>query len=230
MKAICFTLNRKKSTDKVSLSAGKIRRYSKFSLKVFLKKYGIAAFFITILLFGMVFGSIYAGEADESLYKGLDFLFTTNLSARLSQGFLQTFCACFASNFVFIALLFLLGITPWGIPLIPFVCFFKGFGAGVSGGYIVEAYSLTGFLFYIAVLLPGLFAFCLCLIAQSNLAFYNSKRIFSALFVKNSNITEIREAVMFYLQRSLTLMMISLGCAVLDTLLWCLLAPLFGFI
>lgn len=225
MKAICFSVIRKK--DKPCK-----RRFYRgdLSFRFFLKKYGTALFFVTVLLFGMVFGAVYSSEAGESLRQGLDFLFTTNLSARLSQSFIETFCACFASNFIFTAVLFLLGVTPWGIPLIPLVCFFKGFGAGISGGFIIEAHSLWGFLFYICVLLPGLFAFCLCMITQSNLAFYNSKRIFRALFLKSCGSSETKEPMLLYLQRSLTLAAVSLGCAALDTLLWCLLAPLFGFV
>lgn len=229
MKAIFFSLNRKNFSGNRGFSGARVRRLSDFSMKVFLKKYGTVAFFITVLLFGMIFGSVYAQDADQKLYSGLDFLFTTNLNARLNQGFLQTFCACFASNFVFTAVLFLLGITPWGMPLIPFVCFFKGFGSGLSGGFLVKAHSLMGFFFYIVVLLPGIFIFCLSLITQSNLAFYNSKRIFNAMFTKSNVIADVRASMTFYLQRSLILLTVALGCAVLDTLLWCLLAPLFGF-
>lgn len=224
MKAIFFSLNKVKHHF-----PKRVRRYSKFSLKVFAKKYGTVLFFATVLIFGMIFGSFYAQSADEKLYKGLDFLFTTNLNSRLSQGFFETFCACFASNFVFTAVIFLLGITPWGIPFIPLVCAFKGFGAGLSGGFLVESHSLWGFLFYLAVLLPGVFAFCLVLLSQSNLAFYNSKRIFRTLFLNDKNDDSVRHTMIFYLQRSITVLIAALGCAVLDTLLWCLLAPLFSF-
>lgn len=224
MRAIFFSLNKFKPRF-----SKKGRRFSDFNIKVFLKKYGTVTFFAVVLIFGMIFGSIYAQSADEKLYKGLDFLFTTNLNARLTQGFFQTFCACFASNFVFIAVVILLGVTPWGLPFVPFVCFFKGFGAGLSGGFLVQSHSLMGFLFYVVVLLPGVFVFCLALITQSNLSFYNSKKLFNTMFINDSGITTLRSAMLYYLQKSLTLLIVSLGCAVLDTVLWCLVANLFGF-
>lgn len=225
MKAIFFSLNKLKPNFN-----GNYRHYNNFSIKVFLKKYGTVAFFAVSFLIGMMFGAIYAKGASQSLYKGLDFLFTTNLSARLTQDFFETFSACFASDFVFMAAVFLLGITPWGIPFIPLVCAFKGFGTGLSGGFLVESHSLSGFFFYLAVLLPGVFLFSLVLLTQGNLAFYNSKKIFITLFTNNQNQVIPRVAMLNYLQRSLTLLIISFGSAILDTLLWSLLSPLFGFV
>lgn len=224
MKAIFFSLNKIKPEFNRSY-----KHYNNFSLKVFLKKYGVVAFFAVSFLIGMLLGAMYAKGASESLYKGLDFLFTTNLNARLTQDFFETFAACFASDFVFMAVVFLLGVTPWGIPFIPLVCAFKGFGTGLSGGFLVESHSLSGFFFYLVVLLPGVFAFCLVLLTQCNLAFYNSKRIFITLFTNDQNRVIPKASMLSYLQRSLTLLVISLGSAVLDTLLWCLISPLFGF-
>ncbi len=225
MKAIFFSLNKIKPNI-----SGNFRHYSNFSLKVFFKKYGIIAFFTVSLLMGMFFGVIYAKGATDTLYKGLDFLFTTNLNARLTQDFFETFSACFASDFVFMTAIFLLGVTPWGMPFIPIVCAFKGFGTGLSGGFLVESYSLSGFFFYLVVLLPGVFAFCLVLLTQSNLAFYNSKKIFITLFTDNQNKIIPRATMLYYLQKSLTLFIITLGCAVLDTFFWCLISPLFGLV
>lgn len=225
MKAIFLSLNKLKPNFNSNY-----RHYNNFSLKVFLKKYGTVAFFAVSFLIGMLLGAIYAKGASESLYKGLDFLFTTNLNARLTQDFFETFSACFASDFVFMATVFLLGVTPWGIPFIPLVCAFKGFGTGLSGGFLVESHSLWGFFFYLVVLLPGVFVFCLVLLTQSNLAFYNSKKIFITLFTDNQNQIIPRATMLHYLQRSLTLLIISFGSAILDTLLWCLLSPLFGFV
>lgn len=226
MKAVFFSLNRRNRVKPKFLNNS--RRLKDFDLKFFLKKYGVAVFLTTVFIFGMIFGSVFAQSADEKLYNGLDFLFTTNLQARLSQGFLETFCACFASNFIFTALVFLLGITPWGIPLIPLICAFKGFGAGLSGGFLVENFGLSGFFFYFVVLLPGTFVFCMALVCIGNLAIYNSKKIFLMLFVNSEN--NLKSPMKVYLQRAVTFLTVALGCAILDTILWCMLAPLFGFI
>lgn len=228
MKAVFFSIKRARNRVKPQyFSKGKTIR--DFDLKFFIRKYGVSVFLASVLIMGMIIGSIYAQSAGERLYNGLDFLFTTNLQVRLSQGFLQTFCACFASNFIFIAIMFLLGITPWGIPLIPLICAFKGFGAGLSGGFLVESHGIAGFFFYFTVLLSGIFIFCMTLICMGNLAFYNSKRIFKVLFLNSDKEILLKSSMFLYMQRCLTFLIISLGCAVLDSVLWCLVAPLFGF-
>ncbi len=227
MKAVFFSLSKRNRVKPRFLN--KSRHLSDFDVKFFLKKYGVSVFLTAVLIVGMIIGSVYAQTAGERLYNGLDFLFTTNLQARLTQGFFETFCACFASNFIFISAIFLLGITPWGIPLIPLVCALKGFGAGLSGGFLVESYGLSGFFFYFIVLLPGVFIFCMTLICIGNLAIYNSKKIFKILFLNTEKDNILKSPMYVYLQRGITFLMVSLGCAVLDTILWCLLAPLFGF-
>ncbi len=227
MKAVFFSVNRAKGRAKPKLFRVPVG-LADFNLKFFLKKYGTSVFLTAVLIFGMIIGSVYTSMSNQNLYNGLDFLFTTNLQQRLTQGFFETFCACFASNFVFFAVVFLLGITPWGIPLIPLVCAFKGFGAGLSGGYLLMSNGLNGFFFYFTVLLPGTFLFCMTLICQGNLAFYNSKKIFTALFISREKDFTLRSVNIVFLQRNITLLMITLGCAILDTLLWCLLAPLFS--
>ena len=67
------------------------------------------------------------------------------------------------------------------------------------------------------------------LICMGNLAFYNSKRIFKVLFLNSDKEILLKSSMFLYMQRCLTFLIISLGCAVLDSVLWCLVAPLFGF-
>ncbi len=219
-----MTVGRKRRATRVMRG-----RPGDFSFKVFVKKHGVGSFMALCLIAGMIMGAVCEKTADEQLYRGLDFLFTTNLQERLEQDFFSTFCACFASNFIFTATLFLLGITPWGAVLIPFVFIFKGFGVGLSGSYLVQSHFIMGILFYVSVVLPGVFAFCLALIGQGGIALINSKNLFFLVF-KGGESTSINQSTRLYLNRSLIILVISLGCAVLDTLLWCVLAPLFGFI
>lgn len=207
----------------------KNKRLYDFSLKVFLKKYGVQCGFIFSLFIGMIFGSFYAGIIDADMCEKLDFLFITNLNARLEQNFLGTFSACFVSNFIFLVSVFLLGITPWGIPFIPFVCLFKGFGAGITGGFLFSVFSLKGLLFYLIVLFPGIFIFSLVLVTQSCMSFSMSKRLLKITFFKHETNIPINGFMAFYCQRGIIMLLISFLCAVLDTLLWCSVSPLFLF-
>lgn len=85
-------------------------------VRFFIRRYSVVLIFVSAFLTGLVFGSIYASKADKQMLDSLDFLFTTNLDARLGQNAVSTFCACFASDFIFLTVVFLLGLAPWGIP------------------------------------------------------------------------------------------------------------------
>ena len=102
------------------------RRVHLPDIKKVFKRYGVMILFGTLLLTGLALGIICARFADSQTLRSLDFLFTTNLDARLSQSALGTFCACFASDFIFLICIYLLGLTSWGIPfLFLIVCFSK---------------------------------------------------------------------------------------------------------
>ena len=68
-------------------------------VRFFIRRYSVVLIFVSAFLTGLVFGSIYASKADKQMLDSLDFLFTTNLDARLGQNAVSTFCACFASDF-----------------------------------------------------------------------------------------------------------------------------------
>ena len=65
-------------------------------VRFFIRRYSVVLIFVSAFLTGLVFGSIYASKADKQMLDSLDFLFTTNLDARLGQNAVSTFCACFA--------------------------------------------------------------------------------------------------------------------------------------
>jgi stage II sporulation protein M len=114
-----------------------------------------------VFLAGMVVGSIYARNADAEALERLDFLFAGNFKARITSSFLSIFAASFASAFLFLFACFLCGLSLWGMLLIPFIPFFRGFGLGLTSGYLYAAYSGYGVLFNLIVILPGAFFCCL---------------------------------------------------------------------
>jgi stage II sporulation protein M len=115
----------------------------------------------------MAAGSLYARNVDYDALKKLDFLFAGNFKARMTQPFLSVFAASFASSFVFIFACFLFGLSMWGAFLIPAVVAFRGFGLGLTSGYLYSVYSWKGFLYNLAVILPGAFVCSIAILAAS---------------------------------------------------------------
>ncbi len=222
MKGLVFSL--KKSGKRRA-----VNRLTFSDLRYFIKRYGVTTFFVILLFIGLAFGAVYARNASAEFLNSLDFLFTTNLDARLLQNFASTFCACFASNFIFLISLYLLGLTPWGIAFMPFLILLKGFGTGLTAGYLFIENSLSGVGFYLLILLPGTFLFCISLVLFSASAFYFSKRMFFYIISKEAPKTSLKNGVITYSSRFMSSLIMTFLASVIDTALWTLFAGGFKF-
>ncbi len=223
MKGVVF------SFKKSEFSRRSIRKISISDIRYFFKRYGLQVMFVALLLCGLVAGSIYAQNADSTMLDSLDFLFTTNLDARLEQNFVGTFCACFASDFIFLITIYLLGLASWGIPFMPFVILFKGFGTGLTAGFLFMSESFKGIGFYLLVLLPGTFLFCVSLVLFASKAFIFSKRMFFVTIEKTLPAQPLRAGVIALSSQLMSSLIMTFCAALIDTALWTLFAGAFNF-
>ncbi len=210
-------------------SGNRIKRFSAADFRCFLHRYGVRLVGVLLLIVGLAAGSIYAGNADSSMMYSLDFLFTTNLEARLSHNIISIFCACFASNFIFLLTVFLLGLAPWGILLMPAVALFKGFGTGLTAGYLFITYGFKGAGFYLLVLLPGTFIFCLALVTLLSYSFAFSKNMFGILVSRSSKPAPVWGSLLDFCSRSVSALLMTFLASMLDAVLWTLFAGTFNF-
>lgn len=217
------------SFKKSGIKSQRITNFTPSDIRYFIKRYGMMCVMILLLFCGLAFGSVFAQNADSNLLNSLDFLFTTNLEARLSQDFIGTFCACFASNFIFIISLFLLGFTPWGALVIPFVLLFKGYGIGLTAGYLFVKQSLAGVGFYLLILLPGTFLFSLALIKFSVKSFLLSKQMFLSIVGKSGTKQFSNLMTKSFCSELMSALIMSFCASILDTALWTLFSGAFNF-
>lgn len=139
-----------------------ISPYKTKSLKKIFKKHIVFILLSIFFLFGLIAGSIFIRNADISALEKLDFLFFSNFQSRISTDLTSVFIASLASSFCFILLSFLCGLSIWGAFLIPAIPFFRGFGLGMTAGYLYAVYSWKGMLYQLSIILPGAI---LCMIA-----------------------------------------------------------------
>ena len=213
----------------IVLSLGLPRKRRLPDIRFILKRHGITLLLASLLLAGLVLGVVYSRCADKTTLHSLDFLFTTNLDARLSQGVIGIFCACFASDFLFLLGVYLLGAAAWGIPFIAALLCFKGFGTGVTAGWLCVTHGLSGAGFYLLVLLPGTFIFCAVLIGFSVRAFAFSKLVFRYSLSRQTPAETLRDELLRFSSRFISALIITCAAAMLDTLLWTLFAATFQF-
>ena len=212
MKSIVFTFARRNSRTPVR------RNYS--SAGLFLKRYGATVLFVFVYACGLLFGSLSARGSDAKLLDGLNFLFTTNLSARMDQPVFSTFATSFASDFLFLLFVFLCGLSPWGMAVTFVGPAFKGFGVGLSAGYLFVTYGLKGVGFYLLVILAGTFIFSFALVIECIQANELSCRIAKMIFFSGESVQPVSSYVHRFLLRSFYMLLLSAVAAVIDMLLW----------
>jgi stage II sporulation protein M len=185
--------------------------------KDFIRKNSLLIFLWIILLAGLITGTFCAKTASDSLLKNLNFLFNSNFNNRMSQPLIATFSTSIASSFIFVLLTMLMGTSIWGVFLVPSASFFKGFGLGVSSGFMYVAFSFKGILFNLIVVLPGMFISSMALIIAGREAIK-----FSSLLLKTQTKRQrMPEIKSYFLSNSKVFILIAIS-ALVDTLLsWC---------
>lgn len=207
--------------------------YSPFKSNItyFLKRYGLVTFFIIALFSGMIMGAVCAGTADESLLDKLDILFSNNISVRGEQTLAKTFINSFGTSFMFLALFFCLSLSPLGVAAIPLIMFFRGFGYGISSGFLCITYGFKGLIYYIFVMLLGAFISSLSLVYAAQYCFDFSKSMIISIFGRDtaSATGNLKSKLGALLLNCSYMIILIIFAALLDTVLYYLIGGLFSF-
>ncbi len=223
MKGILFTL--KKSNVKNS-RRNTTAHIQKRELIYFLRRYGINVLLCASLVSGLVLGAICAGNADQTLIEKLDFLFTSDFNSRCTQTPIYTFISALTANFIFFATIFLLGLSVWGSVGVPAIIAFKGFGMGITAGYLYKCCGFMGVGFFLLVMLAGCVISTMALIHQGKTCIGFSSGLFSKI-KHNSNNTSI-SFYKYITNNSFILIALAIG-AMADAILNSLFANIFAF-
>lgn len=211
------------TNKKLSSRGGK-----KFDFLYLSKKYGFYSVLTSILFLGMLAGIVAAKNADISLVKGLDVLFISNFEVRAEQSLFETFSASLTAYFIFTLVLFMSGISSWGALAVPPVLFAKGFGIGITSGFLFSAYGASGIAFYMLVLLPGAFLSSVAVIMQGKIAFGYANIIFKSIISSEGNSLPNKCFKSFMLRTSFSLILTGLA-AITDVVFTSVFAGMFKF-
>ena len=127
-----------------SRSGGFSSGYRGGILQIFRQQF-LLVFLGLFLIAGLILGVIFIRNADYSLLKTLDFVFFSNVKARSALPVLSIFVASLASSFLFLLFCFLCGLSIWGAYCVPLAPLFRGFGMGITAGYLYAAYGFISF-------------------------------------------------------------------------------------
>lgn len=193
------------------------------------KKYGLMIFLTAFLVAGIVCGCILAQYGDEQTLKDLDFIFISNFKGRITQGLFDGFKASMSAYFLFYISALLMGLSLWGAVALPIIVAIKGIGAGLCAGYLFSVYSFQGAVFYVIVMLPGLFLSSLSLLLQCKHSLIFSRKL-GAFFLPRKKHTEPEKPdfLMFFQKSSAILLLTALG-AITDVLFTAFFSGMFTF-
>lgn len=166
-----------------------------------IKRNKMIAFLILFLFAGMVLGTFSVGLAQENTIENLDFLFASNFKIRSEQSLFEIFSISLTSSFIFVICMVLFGLSIWGIVIIPVVPFFRGFGLGLTAGFLYVNYGVKGFLYHLIVLLPGVLISSLAIVLQAKESSIFSARLATKILPKE-NIDRLWERLKLYFLRT----------------------------
>ena len=141
------------------------------------RRNGLFWLFCLILFGGIVYGAVSGRSADKSLLQQLDVLFQTNFEVRCQQGAFSAFVSSAASSVLFLTVMFLLGLSLWGGFFAVLIPFGKGYGYGLSVGFLYGAYGWQGIGYNLLIVLPGMFLSSIVMAAAALAAFQNSLQL-----------------------------------------------------
>lgn len=87
-------------------------KVSPSSIEFFVEQCSIILVFISTFLAKLIFNSVCTSGTSGRVLSSLSFLFAAGLSTELNRGTIDAFYTYFTSSFVFLAIMFLLKLTP----------------------------------------------------------------------------------------------------------------------
>lgn len=153
------------------------------------KKY---LFLSVIMLVGIISGILFIffiSKEDKSLVKQELEIFFTNIQNK-KLNYFSSFTNSIISNFLYLFVIWLLGISIIGLPIIIFLLFFKGFIFGFSFSSIITNYGIRGIFLSITYQFPHHLLLLIIYLLMGFYAINFSIRLFRLLFLKeNINLT-----------------------------------------
>lgn len=191
-----------------------------------LKKYGLSVLFAFIILLGVIAGTAAASGIDMDIMGNLEFLMFTEAGGDNANGSLQVFSSAFAVNFIYLTVIFLVGLSPWGMGVIPFVCLFKGFETGLMASYLGVTYE-WGMTYYFLIIAPGIFVFAISMIIQSGYGVRMSSALGKFMFTAQQDSGWIKDNIKTYMYRSGSMMIVATIAALVNTIMWTVCSNMF---
>ncbi|SDM47805.1 stage II sporulation protein M [Bacillus sp. OK048] len=165
----------------------KKRLYQTDAASYFREHSSIFLFIVILFLMGVIFGAIVVNSMSitqkEDLFYYLSQFFGQILNGKVAENS-DLFAQSFLHNSKFIGLIWILGISIIGLPVILIVLFIKGLVVGFTVGFLVSQLGIKGFLLAIVSILPQNLIIIPVFIMMAALSVIFSLRMIKKQFLK----------------------------------------------
>ncbi len=145
-------------------------------------------FLVVILLIGIISGSVFITILDEhdkvTVINQIKSFFSKVQANEIN--YISALKNSLTSNLIYIVLIWLLGISVIGIPIIMFIVFIKGFIIGFSIAAIIITYNTVGIIGAFAYIFPHMIISSFIIIIMGCYALYLSFNIFWSVIQRKS--------------------------------------------
>lgn len=153
----------------------------------------IYLFVFVLFLMGVIFGAIIVNSMTFSQKEDLYF-YLNRFFGQVSEGKVATsnemFQQSFLHNIKYLGLMWILGISIIGLPVILIMLFLKGIVVGFSVGFLVNQMGWKGFLMSFVSVFPQNLLMIPAFLIMSTAGIAISLKIFRQLFMKKKNLKE----------------------------------------
>ncbi|NWQ39884.1 stage II sporulation protein M [Bacillus sp. EB106-08-02-XG196] len=167
----------------------KKRFYQNDAASYFREHSSIFLFIVILFLMGVIFGAIVVNSMSitqkEDLFYYLSQFFGQILNGKVAENN-DLFAQSFLHNSKFIGLIWILGISIIGLPVILILLFIKGLVVGFTVGFLVSQLGLKGFLLAFVSILPQNLIIIPVFILMAALSVIFSLRMIKKQFFKTS--------------------------------------------
>ncbi|MEH7111784.1 stage II sporulation protein M [Neobacillus niacini] len=167
----------------------KKRLYQSDAASYFREHSSIFLFIVILFLMGVIFGAIVVNSMSitqkEDLFYYLSQFFGQIQNGKVAENN-DLFAQSFLHNSKFIGLIWILGISIIGLPVILIVLFIKGLVVGFTVGFLVSQLGIKGFLLAFVSILPQNLIIIPVFIMMATLSVIFSLRMIKKQFFKKS--------------------------------------------
>jgi stage II sporulation protein M len=185
------------------------------TFKYHLKEYANLYIFVSvILLFGVVFGAIIVNSMNVSQKQDVLTFLTQFFGQVHNEGFVNgkdVFVTSYSTHLKFIALIWILGISVIGLPLIIILLFLKGLVIGFTVGFFVNQLGWHGMLLAFTTVFPQNIIVLPFYVLITVLAIQLSIRMIQKQFLKNDREPIIKHLISYTMIFTVAAMSLSIA-------------------